>query len=82
MSNLTASIRHLGTADLAVSSWTGLIFSSIRRIFAEINDGVDRSQQRRALREMADGHDQHLLRDIGLTRGEAYREAAKWFWQH
>jgi uncharacterized protein YjiS (DUF1127 family) len=30
---------------------------------------------------LADHDDQHLLRDIGLTRRDARREAAKWFWQ-
>jgi uncharacterized protein YjiS (DUF1127 family) len=40
-----------------------------------------RSEQRRALRELADRGDAHLLRDIGLTRQAAWREGAKWFWQ-
>jgi uncharacterized protein YjiS (DUF1127 family) len=25
--------------------------------------------------------DDHLLKDIGLSRQEAVREGAKWFWQ-
>jgi uncharacterized protein YjiS (DUF1127 family) len=32
-----------------------------------------------ALREIAD--DPHLLRDLGLTRDEALREAARPFWR-
>lgn len=36
-----------------------------------------RHRQRRELREL----DERLLRDIGLTRGEALREAAKPFWR-
>ncbi|WP_439400267.1 DUF1127 domain-containing protein (plasmid) [Bradyrhizobium sp. PMVTL-01] len=40
---------------------------------------LDRPFQRMALREIAD--DPHLLRDIGLTRDEALREAAKPFWR-
>lgn len=40
---------------------------------------LDRPFQRIALREIAD--DPHLLRDIGLTREEALREAAKPFWR-
>jgi uncharacterized protein YjiS (DUF1127 family) len=39
---------------------------------------LDRPLQRIALREIAD--DPHLLRDLGLTREQALREAAKPFW--
>jgi uncharacterized protein YjiS (DUF1127 family) len=40
---------------------------------------IDRSRQRRALHELvADGR---LLSDIGVTREEALREAAKPFWR-
>ena len=38
---------------------------------------IERSRQRRALDEL----DDHLLRDIGLTRYEARREATRPFWQ-
>ena len=41
---------------------------------------LDRPFQRIALREIAD--DPHLLRDIGLSREEALREAAKPFWRY
>jgi uncharacterized protein YjiS (DUF1127 family) len=40
---------------------------------------LDRSLQRIALREIAD--DRHLLSDLGLTREQALREAAKPFWR-
>jgi len=40
---------------------------------------LDRSLQRIALREIAD--DRHLLSDLGLSRDEALREAAKPFWR-
>jgi uncharacterized protein YjiS (DUF1127 family) len=40
---------------------------------------MDRSRQRGRLAELAD-LDDHLLRDIGVTRGEALREAEKPFW--
>ena len=36
-----------------------------------------RAVQRRALQAMSE----HMLDDIGLTRGEVEREAAKHFWQ-
>jgi uncharacterized protein YjiS (DUF1127 family) len=32
-------------------------------------------------RQTLDGLDDHMLRDIGLTRAEAQREASKFFWQ-
>jgi uncharacterized protein YjiS (DUF1127 family) len=38
---------------------------------------VERSRQRRALARLND----HLLRDIGLTRDEARRECANPFWK-
>ncbi|WP_210243909.1 DUF1127 domain-containing protein [Bradyrhizobium guangdongense] len=40
---------------------------------------LDRPFQRMALRDIADNP--HLLRDIGLTRDEALREAEKPFWR-
>lgn len=38
-----------------------------------------RSAQRKLLRELAE--EEHLLSDIGLTRAQALREAAKPFWR-
>jgi uncharacterized protein YjiS (DUF1127 family) len=40
---------------------------------------LDRPTQRIALREIAD--DPHLLSDLGLSREEVLREAAKPFWR-
>ena len=40
---------------------------------------LDRPFQRMALRAIAD--DPHLLNDLGLTREEVLREAAKPFWR-
>jgi uncharacterized protein YjiS (DUF1127 family) len=40
-----------------------------------------RSRQRQALREIAERSDLHLLRDIGLSQEEAFREADKPFWR-
>ena len=42
---------------------------------------IERSRQRAALRELAQDHDEHLLKDIGKSRAEALKEAAKPFWQ-
>lgn len=38
---------------------------------------LERRRQRLALREMSE----HMLRDIGLSRSQAYNEAAKPFWR-
>jgi uncharacterized protein YjiS (DUF1127 family) len=42
---------------------------------------IARSRQRRALREIAERNDFHLLKDIGVSQEEAFREADKPFWQ-
>ena len=47
---------------------------------ATIRQWIARARQRRALAEMAELND-HLLKDIGLSKDEALREATKWFWQ-
>jgi uncharacterized protein YjiS (DUF1127 family) len=42
---------------------------------------IARRRQRRALREIAESNDRHLLRDIGVSRQEAFQEAEKPFWR-
>ena len=42
---------------------------------------IARGAERRALRELADCNDQHMLDDIGVTREQAQHTATKWFWQ-
>jgi len=48
---------------------------------ATIARWIARSRQRRALREIADANDIHLLKDIGVSREEALRESDKPFWR-
>jgi uncharacterized protein YjiS (DUF1127 family) len=56
------------------NSWRALLLVwRLPRIWA------DRRNQRNTLRELAG--EAHLLADIGLTRAQALREAAKPFWQ-
>ena len=43
---------------------------------------IARSRQRRALLEIAESNDFHLLKDIGVSQEEAFREAEKPFWRH
>jgi uncharacterized protein YjiS (DUF1127 family) len=40
-----------------------------------------RSRQRRALREIAERNDFHLLKDIGVSQEEALQETDKPFWR-
>ena len=42
---------------------------------------IARSRQRRALREIAESNDFHLLKDIGVSQEEALGEAEKPFWR-
>jgi uncharacterized protein YjiS (DUF1127 family) len=46
-------------------------------VFALLARWIDRSRQRQALASLSD----HELRDIGVTRVEAVREAEKPFWK-
>jgi uncharacterized protein YjiS (DUF1127 family) len=43
----------------------------------QIGRWIDRHRQRRELLGLSD----HMLKDVGLSRADAYREAGKHFWQ-
>ncbi|WP_349018262.1 DUF1127 domain-containing protein [Azospirillum brasilense] len=49
----------------------------VKRAFGEVLEMVERHRQRRSLAAL----DDHLLRDVGLSRTDARREADKAFWQ-
>ena len=73
MSVWTDSSRHRASGDLDV----------VRRVLAAASNGVLRwwaayrvAQQRRQLAQL----DDRMLHDIGITRAEAHREAARSFW--
>ena len=79
---MSTSIAHrLSFRDIApsalfrskarISGVTACTRSTVRRWFA-------RSSERQALREI---NDFHLLKDIGVSREEAFREADKAFWR-
>ena len=48
--------------------------------FATIRGWCARRRRRKSLGRLAE-LDDHMLKDIGLSREEALRESAKWFWQ-
>jgi uncharacterized protein YjiS (DUF1127 family) len=50
-------------------------------VIATMRRWAVRSQQRHALRKIAERNDDHLLKDMGVFREEAFREANKPFWQ-
>ncbi|MDH4246373.1 MAG: DUF1127 domain-containing protein [Deltaproteobacteria bacterium] len=49
----------------------------LRRAWALMNLWNDRREQRLHLQSLSN----EILKDIGLNRGDIYREATKWFWQ-
>ena len=82
---MSASItRRLSFRDIAPNA---LVHSKARLsgVIAGTRSTVGRwfthSRQRRALREIAERNDFHLLKDIGVSRQEAFREADKPFWR-
>jgi uncharacterized protein YjiS (DUF1127 family) len=81
MSSSSITTRVNGGGRFLLSSWPFAAAEALFVLSRAIQAGLARTQQRRALRELADHDDQHLLRDIGMTRQAAYREAAKRFWQ-
>jgi uncharacterized protein YjiS (DUF1127 family) len=63
-------------AELLHQTKSGPPRTSMRRL---IQRWAERRAQRQALLALAD--EKHLLNDIGLTRTQAVREAAKPFWR-
>jgi len=59
--------------------------AAVRRLIASARPTIAqwfaRSRQRRALREIVESNDFHLLKDIAVSREEALREADKPFWR-
>ncbi|MCV0397109.1 MAG: DUF1127 domain-containing protein [Rhizobiaceae bacterium] len=49
---------------------------SLLRLIGELDLRVERYRTRRTLMDLSD----HQLRDIGVTREEAWREASRPFW--
>jgi len=68
-----AFVGSSGIEVAPVAGWTTALSATIRRWAA-------RRDQRKALGELAELNP-HLLKDIGVSRNDAMREAARWFWQ-
>lgn len=65
------------TASIQTSAATLGRRQYLHRLVQALQRVAERTRQRRALAML----DDHQLRDIGLTRRDATREAAKPFWQ-
>jgi uncharacterized protein YjiS (DUF1127 family) len=82
MSNPVVHRRSLRViAPSAPSRSEERISSRIAATCLTVGQWFARSRQRRALREIAERNDIHLLKDIGLSQEEALREADKPFWR-
>lgn len=80
MSNFHARHFHfIDEMDIAalVLAAVGRIERLAGRLAGALSDYRNRSRERRALAALGE----HLLDDIGLTRAQVAREAAKHFWQ-
>ncbi len=67
--------RPLLARDQSMSPPASL-FSSLGAVLAWLEDKLERRRGRRALLEMPDGQ----LKDIGLSRADAFNEARRRFW--
>jgi uncharacterized protein YjiS (DUF1127 family) len=72
----TPSIRSEPHAPL-LELWARWLGYGLARAVAVGPVWLDRSRQRRQLAQLSD----HMLRDIGLTRVDAWAEAEKPFWR-
>ena len=50
---------------------------SLRRLPGLLQRWSEQSAQRRRLAQL----DDRMMKDVGLSRADAYRESSKWFWQ-
>jgi uncharacterized protein YjiS (DUF1127 family) len=80
--NYTHSIRPPRRPTVAVLRafiWLGLrwLGYGLMRTAEAGSVWLERSRQRRQLAQLSD----HMLRDIGLTRADAWHEAEKPFWR-
>ena len=73
--------RPLGAAGAVRGTGKSNLAGRIISCRGTIVGWIARFCQRRALYEIAERNDDHLLKDIGVSREEAFREAEKPFWR-
>ena len=73
LSSLRTATRFNPAADISLKGLSALIVKATDTVL----DWQDRARQRHRLGEM----DDHLLRDIGLSRADLEHESSKPFWR-
>lgn len=68
---------ELRKSGVAAASATGSFLSLLRGLVEQLFVWQERWEQR----ERLSGLDEHILRDIGLSRADALRESDKPFWR-
>ena len=71
----------LGAAGAVCGMREKIAVGRISRCYGTVVRWIARFRQRRALYEIAERDDQHRLKDISVSREEAFREANKPFWR-
>jgi uncharacterized protein YjiS (DUF1127 family) len=76
MAHWTDTLYHTLPADLlaALKRW---VVKPVGRAMGNVLKWQERAQERHALKRM----DDRMLKDMGLTRADVFRETAKPFWQ-
>jgi len=67
----------LSAVSEATSGEVRKAYSRAMQFLLDLEGMLDRSRQRRAMRDL----DGHMLRDIGLSASDVEREASKPFWR-
>lgn len=81
------TLVHSNNFDLSHSTREVTVFHRIDRStqlwdrLGTVETWMQRSHQRRQLRQILDRSNDHLLRDMGLTYSQAESEASKPFWR-
>ncbi len=73
---MSIDVRGIGWHGLRQSGDVAVRFAL--HLSSLLDAWSERRRQRRALLELSD----HMLKDIGIGRGEAYREGRKPFWRN
>ena len=73
--------QPLGAAGAVRGTRETSAVGRISRCRGTVARWIARFRQRCALYEIAERDNQHLLKDIGVSREEAFREADKPFWR-
>ena len=80
---MTAKTYHISISPHrpATTSRRPVLIARLRQLASVVKQWNARSRERRALFEIADANDVHLLSDIGASRAQALYEAGKPFWK-